>query len=498
MGILQEGNLNRGFAIATEAEVQAGTNNTKGVTPFTLNSRLDGIAASNVIIVNTIDDLPTPVGDVITLPDGEYVFNQFVVDNKRFVIPAGGNVRMGIVGAASGGYIYTGTGTLFTTTDADAIEFVSFIFSATAGTLFDLSTTNANGYIFINQGLFTDINNLGTVNDLAFFLFQSTFDTIDSGITLNDNAAVKVNGANNFLWNNAASTDYFTFTGTQGQINITDLTSVPQSNESIFNIPTATTLTAGVVLNSVGYLAAGGSLFSAASKDQTDPQISLVASPPEPDSKVIGSLIWANGTSETTLLQGLEGSITAFADAGGGLVTVTSAAHGLSNGTNIDISVSTNYNGRFTISNVTTNTYDITATFNGDDATGFWESGWTKIVGTTFESELERASMPLDNRILFSNLELFRGTMGFYATVSKGTGAGGNQSYQFGLFRNGAQYLINTRAVSSTLNVSASVPSTVFLAVPVRAIDTDYFEIYVRNIDSSTNIIIESGSVIIE
>lgn len=66
------------------------------------------------------------------------------------------------------------------------------------------------------------------------------------------------------------------------------------------------------------------------------------------------------------------GAITAFADAGGGQVTVTSAGHTLSNGDAITISGTTSYNGNFTVANVTTNTFEITDTFVADDATGTW------------------------------------------------------------------------------------------------------------------------------
>jgi len=72
------------------------------------------------------------------------------------------------------------------------------------------------------------------------------------------------------------------------------------------------------------------------------------------------------------------GSITAFADAGGGQVTVTSAAHGLSNGDVVTISGTTNYNGTFEITNVTTNTFEITDTWVANDATGTWGDVWSR------------------------------------------------------------------------------------------------------------------------
>lgn len=57
-------------------------------------------------------------------------------------------------------------------------------------------------------------------------------------------------------------------------------------------------------------------------------------------------------------------TITAFADAGGGQVTVTtSAAHGYSENDKVTIADTTNYNGTYTVTNVTSDTFEITATF---------------------------------------------------------------------------------------------------------------------------------------
>jgi hypothetical protein len=65
-------------------------------------------------------------------------------------------------------------------------------------------------------------------------------------------------------------------------------------------------------------------------------------------------------------------TITAFADAGGGNVTVTSA-NNLTNGMSISISGTTHYNGSYTISNVTSSRFTIVHAFSGNDATGTWQ-----------------------------------------------------------------------------------------------------------------------------
>ncbi len=77
------------------------------------------------------------------------------------------------------------------------------------------------------------------------------------------------------------------------------------------------------------------------------------------------------------------GSITAFADAGGGQITVTSVAHGRQEGTSVTISGTTNYNGTFTVSNVTDDTFEITDTWVSDDATGTWvDNNFTQMTDT--------------------------------------------------------------------------------------------------------------------
>lgn len=55
--------------------------------------------------------------------------------------------------------------------------------------------------------------------------------------------------------------------------------------------------------------------------------------------------------------------------------TVTSTLHGRTNSESVTISGSTNYNGTYTISNVTANTFEITQSFSVDDATGKWVYG---------------------------------------------------------------------------------------------------------------------------
>ena len=63
-------------------------------------------------------------------------------------------------------------------------------------------------------------------------------------------------------------------------------------------------------------------------------------------------------------------TITMFIDAGVGEVTVVSPSHGFHNQDEVTISLTTNYNGTYTVTNRTDNTFQITAAWVIDDATG--------------------------------------------------------------------------------------------------------------------------------
>ena len=102
-------------------------------------------------------------------------------------------------------------------------------------------------------------------------------------------------------------------------------------------------------------------------------------------------------------------TITAFASGGAGVTTVTSASHGRVNSDEVIISGTTNYNGAYTISNSTTNTFDITKAFVANDATG------TYTAGTPFEFEMVMAFVDAKKPGV---LKMFRGV----DTVTTGTG----------------------------------------------------------------------------
>ena len=100
----------------------------------------------------------------------------------------------------------------------------------------------------------------------------------------------------------------------------------------------------------------------------------------EIDAKTTGTITKyeaLNTLSITAMANAHTGAITVMADAGGGNTTITSAGHGLANSDKVTISATSSYNGIFTIAAVSTNTFQIVRTFVSDEATGTWGGNTT-------------------------------------------------------------------------------------------------------------------------
>ena len=95
------------------------------------------------------------------------------------------------------------------------------------------------------------------------------------------------------------------------------------------------------------------------------------------DFNTFGSVVKRNGYTalNTTIINDNTGAISAFATLAATTTTVTSAGHGLSDGTIVQITGTTNYDGVYTISGKTDNTFVITIAYVADDATGNWSVG---------------------------------------------------------------------------------------------------------------------------
>ena len=92
-----------------------------------------------------------------------------------------------------------------------------------------------------------------------------------------------------------------------------------------------------------------------------------------------------------------------------GNTTITSASHGLSNGNSVTITGTTNYNGNFTIENVATNTFNIIKEFTTNDATGAWELSPNPFSGTTTVTDASHGLIS-GNQINITGTSNYNGT----------------------------------------------------------------------------------------
>lgn len=391
----------------------------------------------SIIIVKTIDDFPAAVSGVITLEaDRKYLLDNSITTSNRFVIPDTGNITIeaDIFGGVA--LIYTGTDTMFTAVNMTGFfKFNHILILSPSGTTHDINGTAAGVIHYTDSGA-VSADNLGTIKGVGFVIFFGGFFLVGTGIVLDGNAAIQLEGANIINWLNEASTVMFTLQGTIGNAQFNGNIIVPNANETVFDIKTATILTNGGI--SVGTIyGRAGTFFAASSQDQTTPQWKFSGNTGITDSAATVGISLFNNATNTTFVAintptqvvgtwvdlgdlperfvttvagrstyiGLDqislqvlanptsvtgvgtnknvsfyftkgnetnNAITAFADAGGGQVTVTNAVHGLSNNDRVMIRNTTSYNGLFTITNITSTTFEITATFVADDATGDW------------------------------------------------------------------------------------------------------------------------------
>jgi hypothetical protein len=171
-------------------------------------------------------------------------------------------------------------------------------------------------------------------------------------------------------------------------------------------------------------------------------------------------------SSFTEIGGGSTGAITAYADAGGGQVTVTSAGHGLAENDYLTITGSTNYNGVFKVTNVTTDTFEITDTWVADDGTGTWHHG---------------------SHIVPSHRGDYKISWAFSASA-----AGANKTFDFASFNKTSE--ITGTKIRRNFQTAAAIGSIAGEAI-VTLERNDHLFFAVRNVTDASNITISEGAL---
>jgi hypothetical protein len=214
---------------------------------------------------------------------------------------------------------------------------------------------------------------------------------------------------------------------------------------------------------------------------------SLSVSDEVADSTTLGCFTFDTlGTATTLSFQGADGTITAFADAGGGDTTVSTASTPAS-GAPVAIFGTTSYNGLFTAANVVGGvSFDIVRAFVADDATGSWESGWVKMAGSTTDCvEIERFIGSADNEQQHTGLSTL--SVIYNASISGQKSGAAANLFQFSLFCDDDTGNGFVKVNGSIPRSFANVSDSVNLRIPSSATINEKFTTHVRNMSAGNN-----------
>lgn len=132
---------------------------------------------------------------------------------------------------------------------------------------------------------------------------------------------------------------------------------------------------------------------------------------------------------------------------------------------------------------------------NSTSTTVTTQNVWVKVAGTTiFESEdLERVSVPQDNRLQFS-LESEK----ILTTHINISAISSNQTprLEFTIFLNGVQILKSGQPVVFEFEVNTVDPVTGGITIPLQLNDGDYIELYGRNMSNIQDFTVVNGAII--
>lgn len=230
------------------------------------------------------------------------------------------------------------------------------------------------------------------------------------------------------------------------------------------------------------------------SLDETDPRVLAKDNLGFKDSKTIMGFHVEKNAQSTAIsvtdvyqdvnIAGSTGIVTAAATNGAGGTTMTDAAHGLANNQNIKIRLMDNYNGEFTVFNVTTNTFDIESPFVAT-ANGAWESQSTPADNIERFRMIDEATGELE----YLGLEPFEGTITASISAFK---SGSTETYNFTVAVNGS---IVQHAPFVERDITTALGNMVLIA-PISMVTGDTFKLQVASVGTTNSITIQAVSVL--
>lgn len=242
-------------------------------------TRTHRLSPKNIIYVHDLTDFPDKdIDGYIPLEQREYVIHDLVVLDGNagyygFKIPPG--ISPTIRGLATLGYTNQNPATdaLFKGADVEAAFIILLelnLYCDGTGRLFDLATTDPNGFVLLQTVAAGGFNSLGTISDLSYYANVVNYiQGVATGLTLTDNNAIGMAYHRFNDWFNAGAT-FVTINGTQQNIQISSSFFQPKSNEKVLYLDPALTTSGGSVVGNAIDLTQGGEFYQSGSQTQSN------------------------------------------------------------------------------------------------------------------------------------------------------------------------------------------------------------------------------------
>lgn len=523
---------------------------------------------SSITSIFTMDDFPDPVAGVITLAAGKYIIEEDITFSDRFVIPPSSIVTIEVNNYQGVTMTYTGSGTMFTSTDLERLALDKYKIAITGdnarfvdltGGAFQLS----NGRVDItssNSSLGTHTN--GTITSLR----SGTLTGFTEGMSFTDCSGISVTSI--VVMPYIMSTyPVFSLNGTSTLGAIFDVVpAVVGPVGSFINVDPLFDKT--VNIHNISQIGPGafftpstksGTVTLITDKNQTGVTVTAVednGSGKARFTSVVHNLAVGEVISHTTFTEGTYNDtgliVTAIPTADTydvdtisyiatdtGLFTaltveMTSVGHGLINGESIWVPNTINYGGGHAVFNVTTDTFEVTATF-GTSETFEWGNGsqteHTEYL-TVFNCGEQKSSTahgegvvgnnttPTDITTQYEYVDLNLGSPGLAASTDiqqwtitdhttgemrydgrvpidvhisgliAATSSGGTKLYNFRMLKNGSP-LASPDNVPVPMEVKATIVSSPIIW-SAEANPQDTFRMQVANYTDTTDIIVDT------
>jgi hypothetical protein len=178
----------------------------------------------------------------------------------------------------------------------------------TYGRLFNIKSTNPQGFLVINTFACGGFLDLGTIEDISYFGFVVNYvQCILDGLKLHNNSAVAIQSHRFNDWFNAGAT-FISISGTQKSIQVNNCFLEPKTNECCFYFDPTLTTTGGSIVGNAFSLNGGGCVFKTGSKKQSDIYWTYAGNTNLADSTVTAQAIYEN-TPQTSVTPAISAKV---------------------------------------------------------------------------------------------------------------------------------------------------------------------------------------------